>query len=103
MFGTDREVILERDPANKIDPNAIKVIGRWSDSTGLPHEAQLGWVPAKVAAQIDLDVPIRATVEAMFRPRLGKIRLDVWGPRAKKKKSPSPSRKRGPANRLIGR
>lgn len=91
--GTSRRVELERDPTNQYDRNAIKVIGVWRDSQGTEHRGRIGWVPSVVAKDIAVknpSTPIGATIKTMFKPRKGKgpgIRIDIWCPKAKTKKS----------------
>ena len=86
--GDEREVTLVRDPHNKYDSNAVKVIGSWTDTEDQRHRKQLGWLPAEVAKELadeeEDDIPIGATLETMFKPRLWKypgLRIDVWVPR----------------------
>lgn len=84
--GLDRALELERDPRNKYDKNAIKVIGVWYDSGGNEYREQLGWVPANVAKDIPSNIAIGATIESMYKPRPGMnagLRIDIWGPRNK--------------------
>ena len=91
--GRSRRLELERDPDNKDDPNAIKVIGIWKTHLGRPRRGQLGWVPEELAEWLmaeTFDGPFVATLTALFKPRRGKppgIRMDVWSPRRKRKKA----------------
>lgn len=50
--GTDRRVELLRDPENRRDPTAIKVLGHWRAGDGGEHFDQLGWIPAELAHAI---------------------------------------------------
>jgi hypothetical protein len=52
IAGCDRSLLLERDPGNRHDPNAIRVIGRWRGASGSEHAMQIGWLPREVAAMI---------------------------------------------------
>jgi hypothetical protein len=52
ISGSDRTFLLERDPGNRHDPNAIRVIGRWRDAAGTKNQMQIGWVPKDIAARI---------------------------------------------------
>jgi len=88
MGGEDLGLDLERDPANEIDPNSIKVIGVWRDrESGEVRRAQIGWVPAPLAKQIGEvapDVRLGATLRVVFLPRRGYspgLRFDIWQPR----------------------
>ena len=88
--GTGREIELERDPTNKYDKNAIKVIGTWFDQEENEYEELLGWVPAELAKEIPADIRIGATIKSMYVARSGKnagLRIDIWGPKAKKPKT----------------
>ncbi len=91
--GVNRLLELERDPNNQNDPNAIKVMGTWTDSDGQIHNEQLGWVPATIAQNIALEIsgePIGATIKTMFIPTedrsLG-LRMDIWCKRSKTKRA----------------
>jgi hypothetical protein len=87
IAGKERQITLEREPDNPHDPNAIKVIGHWTDKNGVHHISQIGWVPKVVASEIIQEVPERsigACIEAMFKPVSQKsagIRISIWGPR----------------------
>lgn len=83
VMGVNREILLERDPDNEYDPNAIKVIGVWDDLDG-EHRAQIGWIPKVQAGAIAYkhrDKPLVATIEAIFKPHRDKgigLRINVW-------------------------
>jgi hypothetical protein len=88
VSGENRTVELEREPTNEHDPNAVKVIGSWTDRRGEIREEQLGYLPAEVAQELaekePSDTPIEATVTKLFEPRPRKsagLRLDLWVPR----------------------
>lgn len=82
--GTERHLELERDPANKYDLNAIKVMGIWRDNEGKEYKERIGWISAEVAKVIAKNypgLPIAATIKTVFRPHEGKspgIRMDIW-------------------------
>lgn len=84
LSGRGRSLLLERDPGNQYDPNAIKVIGRWRGAKGSENEGQIGWVPKEIAAKIARqakDVPIYGAIKMLFKPEKGKhpgIRFEVW-------------------------
>jgi hypothetical protein len=58
IAGCDRFLLLERDPGNRHDPNAIRVIGRWHGASGSEHQMQIGWVPREVAARIAFEAEV---------------------------------------------
>mgnify|MGYP000940617809 CR=1 FL=1 len=84
ISGRDRSLILERDPGNQFDPNAIRVIARWRGATGSEHQAQIGWVPRAVAARVAhraRGIPLCGALKTLFRPDKGKnpgIRFEIW-------------------------
>ncbi len=84
ISGRNRSLILERDPGDPHDPNAIRVIGRWIGATGSENEEQLGWVPRSIAARIAQQArghPIYGALKTLFRPCEGKnprIRFGIW-------------------------
>jgi hypothetical protein len=94
--GSERRVELIRDPTNEVDPNAVRVVGSWTDESGEALHGKPGWLPKAVAAELAAkhpSAPIRATVKAMFRARAFKsagLRIDVWGPRRKRKRPAAP-------------
>jgi hypothetical protein len=47
-----RQLRLEREPDNKRDPCAVKVIGVWWDKAMKRHEQHLGYLPRPAAAAI---------------------------------------------------
>jgi len=49
--GTGHELSLIREPSNPADPNAIKVVARWSEDAH-QQSAHIGYVPAEIAAKI---------------------------------------------------
>ena len=88
--GNNRNIELLREPENSYDKNAVKVIGHWVDSVGNQKSTQIGYLPAETALKISKDyknVKIGATIKALYVPIGSKnpgIRIDIWGPRAKK-------------------
>jgi len=62
---------LERDPTNKYDKNAIKVLATWTKPNGKPHREHIGFVPkeeaAAIAAEVDPKMPMMATIDS-FAP-----------------------------------
>ena len=92
--GSARRIELVRDPDNEFDPNAVRVVGAWTGLGGDEQTGLLGWLPKEVAAELAAkhqNVPTSATVETMFRARVGKsagLRIDVWGPRRKRSSTP---------------
>jgi len=89
MRGADWRLELVRDPGNRYDPNAVKVMGVWRDRhTGETLRAQIGWIPreraAKIAGRAAPDAPLAATIDRIFQPTgeswLG-LRISIWGPR----------------------
>ena len=84
IAGCDRSLLLERDPGNRHDPNAIRVIGRWRGASGSEHQMQIGWVPKDIAARISSEVesaPIYGVLTALFKPDEGRnpgIRFGIW-------------------------
>ena len=69
----NRAIILERDPDNKYDPNAIKVIGKWKVG-GQERTGQLSWIEADVAAEMvatDPELNFAAVARTLFAPRPG--------------------------------
>ena len=93
MYGTEQRVELVRDPSNKHDPNAIKVIGYWIDDEGKQREARIGWVPAHIAKTITESHPagpMGARINRfyqMIRGRNPGIRIDIGRPRKVRKKT----------------
>ena len=93
MYGTEQRVELIRDPLNKHDPNAIKVIGYWIDSEGKQQEGQIGWVPAhitKMIAESYPDGPLGARINRFYQLVRGRnpgIRIDIGRPRKARKKA----------------
>jgi hypothetical protein len=84
IAGCDRSLLLERDPGNRHDPNAIRVIGRWHGAAGSMCEMQIGWVPRDIAARIADRAecaPIYGTLTTLFKPDEGRnpgIRFGIW-------------------------
>jgi len=86
--GEEREILLQRDPANKYDKNAIRVIGRWRDRNGRVVEGELGWVPKEhalfIAQSYPPEVPLGGIVMMMFRPTFRKknagLRIGIGRP-----------------------
>ena len=60
---------LEREPTNKFDPNAIRVMSTWRLPDGKVQREHLGYVAKDVAALIASDlppnIPITATIDSM--------------------------------------
>ena len=50
--GSAQKVVLEKEPDNGYDPNAIKVIGKWKDQNQKEQEGMIGYIPKEVAAEI---------------------------------------------------
>lgn len=87
--GSYRKIELKKEPNNQFDKNAILVIGHFKQK-GDEFSLKLGYLPAETAKEISdkySDTPIKATLKVMYTP-IGRkcpgIRLDIWGPRAKK-------------------
>ncbi len=84
IAGRNRSLVIERDPGNRHDPNAIRVIGRWRDAAGSEQERQIGWVPKDIAARIASQAagaPIYGALQTLFRPDEGRnpgIRFGIW-------------------------
>jgi hypothetical protein len=84
ISGRDRSLLLERDPENRYDPNAIRVMGRWRGAAGSEHEMQIGWVPREIAKKIAEQIegaPIYGALQTMFKPDEGRnpgIRFGIW-------------------------
>lgn len=77
-------ITLERDPQNKSDQNAIKIIGIWQDKDESVRVDQIGWVPSDAAYDIAVktpNAPIYADTVAGFEPadiRGPNIRIRIW-------------------------
>jgi hypothetical protein len=67
------ELSLEREPSNRHDANAIKVIGSWKGWFSRKHK-HLGYVPAEDAAKL-----VRLGLADSVRPRLMKTYLGADG------------------------
>ena len=86
--GSGRQLALQRQPDNPFDPNAIAVIGTWSEM-GEQRSGRLGYLPADIAQAVKKnasDLPIGATLEVMYDCQGGRspgIRLAVWVPARK--------------------
>ncbi|MGO9019193.1 MAG: HIRAN domain-containing protein [Syntrophobacteraceae bacterium] len=86
IAGTERSLALVRDPQNKFDKNAIKVIGNWKTKSGGTNSGQLGWVPREIAEEIAEDKDLAnahlyPTLRTIFLPSAGKsagLRFDIW-------------------------
>lgn len=91
IAGTSRRIELEQDPTNQYDPNAIKIIGVWTDPGGEECRGRIGYLPADIAGHVvrhGLTEKLGVTIESMFRPRDGKspgMRIDLWCPRGTRK------------------
>lgn len=91
IYGSDREVYLEREPDNPYDPYAVRVMGKWLTDAGWQN-GRLGYLPAGVASELvegDPDFRYVVTLETMYEPRWEKgpgLRISVWCPRSKRKK-----------------
>jgi hypothetical protein len=88
IAGQDRTIELSRLPNHAVDPNAVAVIGHWTES-GAARQGHLGFLPADVAASIARDfatAPLAATVKVLYAPGEGRnagVRLDIWTSRRK--------------------
>jgi hypothetical protein len=74
MAGRGQTITLERDPSNRHDRHAIKVIGHWLDRQGHAHHERLGWVPREIAADIAQEYPegpLGARITTLFHERPG--------------------------------
>lgn len=86
IAGTERSLVLARDPQNKFDKNAIKVVGNWKNVNGTATSGQLGWVPSETAKEAIEEagsayVQFYATLRTIFLPSAGKsagLRFDMW-------------------------
>ncbi len=90
--GERQSIELLRDPSNKYDQDAVRVIGHWYDAKGSHYQGQIGWVPANIAKEI-ADCyptgPIGGRIMVMYLPRPGKdagIRIDIGRPSLRRKK-----------------
>ena len=50
IASSERTLELVPEPTNKLDPNAIKVIGHWRDARGCEKEGKVGYLPRDAAA-----------------------------------------------------
>ena len=86
ICGSGRSVELRRVPEHPVDPNAIAVIGHWSEDD-MERSGRLGFLPADVVAQIynkEQGALIGATLKVIYTPiqkRNPGLRLDIWAPR----------------------
>jgi len=86
VCGSGRSVELRRVPEHPVDPNAIAVIGHWSEGN-IERSGRLGFLPADVAAQIynkEQGALIGASLKVIYAPiqkRSPGLRLDIWAPR----------------------
>ncbi len=74
IAGRGQTITLERDPSNRHDRHAIKVIGHWIDSQGHAQQERLGWVPSDIAADIAREYPegpLGARITTLFHERPG--------------------------------
>lgn len=99
-----RQLVLEREPDNRHDPNAIKVIGSWKGWFRRKSRL-LGYVPAEMAAKL-----VETGVAPKVLPRLKKtylgddgfveIEFQIIGPKQEyerlRSREPSPSQLRTP-------
>ena len=82
-LGNNQSLVLEKDPLNEYDKNAIRIIGLWVDHSG-SHREQIGWVPKEISMEIARMIPgepIGATVKSIFLPKDDKnagFRIDIW-------------------------
>lgn len=89
--GERRAIVLERQPDNPVDPNAVAVFATWL-SGGNEVSGRLGFLPAEVAATIaaaGARSPIGATLKVMYDAEPGRspgIRLDIWVPARPRRK-----------------
>lgn len=76
--GSDWGIELEREPRNRVDPNAIKVIGRWTQTqkrwfrspVTTTERRHIGYINAETAselAEIGSDLPVAAEVYEIAR------------------------------------
>jgi hypothetical protein len=92
MKGKRRSLRLERDPTNKYDSNAIKVIGHWQDRAETEHQGRIGYVPRDIAAKIATRAAGRelyAAIELLIPSRPFKspgVRMDIWTHRKEPKR-----------------
>ena len=89
--GSRRQVVLERDPTNPFDQDAVKVVGLWLDEDETKQTGQIGWLPRELAKRIASglppNTPLAAELELMFAPTADTgpgVRLTVLRPRAKR-------------------
>ncbi|THK37386.1 hypothetical protein EHS39_14265 [Ensifer sp. MPMI2T] len=71
--GTGKQLALEREPSNRHDPNAIRVMGSWKGWFSR-KERMLGYVPAEEAAKL-----VQLGLAERVRPRLLKTYLGTDG------------------------
>lgn len=82
IHGSNREIILQREPNNPFDKNAIAVYGAWSDASGR-QTRQLGYLRREEAEKMTSLQLFGATLDAMYQPYKDKsigIRVSVWIP-----------------------
>jgi hypothetical protein len=91
VFGSNLRLVLEREPTNPVDSNAIRVIGVWQHR-GIEKRELIGYVPRDTAARIASRYPhtdIRAVPIVVFQPdskhRTPGVRFDIYTPRVKRK------------------
>lgn len=89
IHGSNREVVLQREPNNPVDKNAIAVHGAWSDATGR-RTKQLGYLRREDAEKLANAQFFGATVDAMYQPYKDKsmgIRISIWTPAKRRSKA----------------
>jgi hypothetical protein len=86
-----RIVVLEREPGNKYDPNAVSVFGMWEGRDGYATGGPLGYLPREVAAEL-------AALEKDPRPEARGLFLHA---KAAALYKPRPEEGKGPGVRLA--
>ncbi|MCK9326101.1 MAG: HIRAN domain-containing protein [Bacteroidales bacterium] len=81
--GSGRKIVLEKEPDNEYDKNAIKVLGKWVEGDKYKTE-QVGYVPKEVAAEIAKKYPdnkLEGCLRVIFKPtkeNSAGIRFDIY-------------------------
>lgn len=82
--GGGRQIILEREPDNPKDKNAIKVMGRWLDSERVENVEHIGYVPAETAKMIAENYPdneLKGCLMVIYQPqedRAAGMRFNIY-------------------------
>ena len=69
IASSERTLELVPEPTNKLDPNAIKVIGHWRDARGCEKEGKVGYLPrdaAAILADRDRRMTLHACAVSLF-------------------------------------